>query len=184
MSETVETRSPVPTNASKARISAFAEDVARRLGFEPGDALEPLVTRLGGKIVYHNPVRSPLGGPPESIRVVSPRNFSIYIPSTTSLERDRFTVAHELGHLFLHYPMVNRENPRVCMVATRWVDETDQVQRRAEWEANWFAAAFLMPSAAFREEYRRTNSKLELVAERFCVSTQAAEVRAKNLNLS
>jgi predicted transcriptional regulator len=182
MSETVGTIPPVPTNASKVRISAFAEDLAQRFGFQPGDALEPLVTRLGGQIAYHNPTTS-AGHIPESIRVFNSRRFVIYIPSTTSLERDRFTVAHELGHLFLHYPMVTQQNPGACMVATRWVNENDPIQRRAEWEANWFAAAFLMPAGAFRTAFHNHSAVLGAVAATFGVSLAAAEVRARNLGL-
>jgi len=70
--------SPVPTNASKVRVGEFAEGLSRKLGLKPGDALEPLVAQLGGKIVYHNPSR--LGAaPPESIRVFSTRKFEIYL---------------------------------------------------------------------------------------------------------
>jgi len=182
MSETNGIVSPIPTNASKARISRFGEDLADKLGFEPGDALEPIVAKLGGRIVYHNPT-SHSGLAPESIRVTGGREFIIFIPSTTSLERDRFTIAHELGHLFLHYPMVNRTRPNAWMVATRWIDEVDPVQRRAEWEANWFAEAFLMPSDAFRKEFECLRCSISETAARFGVSTSAAEVRAKNLQL-
>jgi Zn-dependent peptidase ImmA (M78 family) len=38
---------------------------------------------------------------------------------------------------------------KLLAFATRWVDETNENLKRAEWEANWFAAAFLMPSGAF-----------------------------------
>jgi Zn-dependent peptidase ImmA (M78 family) len=182
MSET-RTVYPVPTKASKARISIFAEDLARRLGFAPGDSVESLVTRLGGQIVYRNPAQLERGRAPESIRIRGPRNCSIYIPSTTSLERDRFTVAHELGHLFLHYPLVRKNDPDAIMVATRWVDDADKEQQRAEWEANWFAAAFLMPSEAFSKEYKRLRGDIDAIAARFGVSTQAADIRVKNLNL-
>jgi len=183
MSGTMGVVAPIPTHASKVHINSFAEDLAGRLNFQPGDAIEPIVARFGGRIVYHNPVVHH-GHAPESIRVFSARHFEIYIPSTTSIERDRFTVAHELGHFFLHYPMVSRQNPNVAMVATRWVDETDTTQQRAEWEANWFAAAFLMSSQPFRSEFTRQSGNLRAVAARFCVSVPAAEVRAKNLGLA
>lgn len=183
MPEVAGAEPPIPTQASKARISAFAENLASRLGFSPGDVLEPLVARLGGQILYRNPAALPGRRAPESIRVYSDRAFVIYLPSTTSVERDRFTVAHELGHLFLHFPMVLRSRPGACMVATRWVDESDKVQQRAEWEANWFAAAFLMPSEPFESAFRKKGGNLSKVASLFRVSGRAAEVRAINLNL-
>ncbi len=97
------------------------------------------------------------------------------------MERDRFTIAHELGHLFLHYPQFKASNPSIPMKATRWVDASDPEQQRAEWEANWFAAAFLMPGGAFSACWRGV---VRDAASRFAVSTQAAEIRAKDLGLS
>jgi hypothetical protein len=41
---------PIPTNAAKARVHRFAEDVASQLQFMPGNELEPLVAKLGGQI--------------------------------------------------------------------------------------------------------------------------------------
>ena len=97
-------------------------------------------------------------------------------------ERDKFTIAHELGHLILHYPLVARENPGVPMCATRWVDESNADLVRAEWEANWFAAAFLMPSDEFIARYQ--SGGLSPAALRFKVSVPAAKIRAKSLGLS
>ncbi len=169
------TRAPIPTNASKAAVGAFAENAARRFGFGAGDPVEPLVSRLGGRIRF----RDPVGRAPESIIVEPDQSFIIYLPTMTSVARDRFTVAHELGHYFLHYPLVRERFPDATMVATRWVDENDQVQQRAEWEANWFAAAFLMPSELFTQAHRKFGGSPARLAAHFGVSTQAAEIRMK-----
>ena len=69
------------------------------------------------------------------------------------------------------------------MVATRWVNETDEEQRRAEWEANWFAGAFLMPKAEFEQVFQKKGGSLSSVAAYFGVSGHAADVRAKTLGL-
>lgn len=174
---------PVPTNVSKALVHHFAEQVASKLSFEPGDPIEPLVVRLGGRIEYKNPVGFEDNRLPESIIVRAQSNFTIFVPSITSQARDRFTIAHELGHLFLHYPMLAKSQPGITMVATRWVDNADPVQQRAEWEANWFAAAFLMPTEVFREAFIELRD-IGAVAKRFAVSPSAAEIRAKSLSLS
>ncbi|WP_063921329.1 ImmA/IrrE family metallo-endopeptidase [Bradyrhizobium sp. DOA1] len=171
---------PEPIRASKASVWAHAEKVATALNFAPGNSIEPLVARLGGRLLYRNELRSG-GAIPESIVVRASNDFTIYLPTMTSPERDRFTIAHELGHLFLHYPRVKKLHPGAEMVATRWVDEDDKDQQRAEWEANWFAAAFLMPKAEFEKAY--WDDDMEELAERFAVSVQAAEVRAKSLGL-
>lgn len=173
---------PIPTNASKPKVHAFAEHVAQKLSFAAGDPIEPLVSRLGGHIAYRDAVGFEQRLP-ESIVVESANKFTIFLPTMTSVERDRFTIAHELGHFFLHYPMVKAQNPTAVMTATRWVDENDPVQRRAEWEANWFAAAFLMPSSQFADFFGQFDKSIERVAARFVVSLQAAEIRAKTMGL-
>jgi predicted transcriptional regulator len=173
---------PIATNAAKSLIHRFAEEVAKHVGLNPGDPLQSVVERLGGRISYHSPF-VPQGSAPPSIEVESPHKFVIHIPSTTSPQRDRFTIAHELGHLFLHYPMVQKEHPGQPMIATRWVDQSDFSQQRAEWEANWFAAGFLMPEAEFRDAFRAHGDRLVPVATLFDVSEQAANVRAKSLGL-
>jgi Zn-dependent peptidase ImmA (M78 family) len=171
---------PEPIRASKASIWTYAERLAVALKFAPGDSMDLLIARLGGKIRYKNASTSE--ALPESMVVNSTKDFIIYLPSMTSAARDRFTIAHELGHLFLHFPRVAREQPGKQMVATRWVDENDEAQQRAEWEANWFAAAFLMPKEQFSAAY--SEETIAHVADIFGVSEKAVEVRAKSLGLA
>ena len=171
---------PIPTRATKARISTFAEETACALRFKSGDTMEPLVARLGGRIKYRSSSEK-IAEIPEAIKISEPNKFTIYLPLNTSMERDRFTIAHELGHLFLHFPLVRLRHPDATMIATRWVDDTREDQTRAEWEANWFAGAFLMPDEEFRAWWGlRTPGK---VASTFGVTEKAAEVRAKTLGM-
>jgi hypothetical protein len=64
--------------------------------------------------------------------------------------RVRYTVAHELGHYFL-------PGHRDYLLSGRWLGaRTDHVaSRRLEREANWFAAALLMPRRPFIEHLQR-----------------------------
>lgn len=169
---------PIPTRASKANVWAFAEEIAHNLGFEPGNPIEPIVAEIGGRISYDNPIDEDI---PETIRVEPSSQFEIFLPALTSATRDRFTIAHELGHLFLHFPLVQEAHPGKGMRATRWVDATDPDLERCEWEANWFAASFVMPAVAFEDAYK--NLDITDVASIFGVSQKAVEIRAKSLQL-
>jgi hypothetical protein len=171
-------KEPIPTRASKANISAFAEEVAIELSFDPGDSIESVVSELGGAISYRNPIGEEI---PESIRVEPSRKFKIFLSSLTSSSRDRFTVAHELGHFFLHFPLVAQAHPGYGMRATRWVDDSNPDLQRCEWEANWFAAAFIMPEAKVRASFNQGG--VYAIVSEFGVSEKAALVRAKSLNL-
>lgn len=173
---------PVPTRMLKAKVHSFAESVAARLNFKHSDAIEPLVVRLGGRVEYKTADLTS-DKLPESIIVRSLNDFTIFLPSITSVVRDRFTIAHELGHLFLHYPLAAAGRNDAVMIATRWVDDSNEALQRAEWEANWFAAAFLMPSEDFTLAYKVNLNDLDITAMQFGVSAKAAEIRAQSLRL-
>ncbi|MCB5184006.1 ImmA/IrrE family metallo-endopeptidase [Methylobacillus gramineus] len=171
---------PSPLGASKAAVYRFAEEVSKHVKYEIGEDMRAFVSRLGGWISFHDEVR-PDDDFPESIVVQPSGEFQIFLPTVTTSERDRFTIAHELGHFFLHYPQIKREHPDRPMAATRQVQPGDLNQQRAEWEANWFAAAFLMPEQDFRESYP-IMGPIDTAAK-FGVSQSAAEVRANTLGL-
>jgi hypothetical protein len=172
---------PTPLMASKSAVYSFAENVAKHLKYEIREDMRAFVSRLGGRISYHQEVQ-PGDDFPESIIVQPKGEFEIFLPTVTTSERDRFTIAHELGHLFLHFPKFKRDHPGLTMVATRKIDQNDPMQKRTEWEANWFAAAFLMPEEAFRQRGAASASAAEL-ANFFGVSQSAAQIRASTLGM-
>lgn len=176
---TYDYKKPIPTRASKVSVSEFAERINSHLSFEAGDPLESVVSQLGGSISYRSISGEDI---PDSIRVEPNRRFEIYLSSLTSASRDRFTIAHELGHFFLHFPLVEQAHPGHGMKATRWVDEEDADLQRCEWEANWFAASFLMPTEQYLSAYR--DGGIPMVSSRFGVSEKAAMVRAKSIGLA
>jgi hypothetical protein len=162
---------PKPLNASKSAIEDFAVVAARHVGFFPGERIDPIVTNLGGQLVYQE-MDDWLESESGSIVVRGVRDFTIYLSEFTGPLRDRFTIAHELGHYFLHSEM--GKNPiRVARNGST----------RVEWEANWFAASFLMPADVFREAAKRSTSS-QYLAARFLVSVSAAEVRKKSLGIA
>lgn len=163
---------------SKASVYSFAEQLANQLNFKPGEDIESLVRRIGGRVKMQNT----LFDDPEksgSLLVHAPDHFEIIVPAHTSPTRDRFTVAHELGHYFLHYLWRKRtvaDMPDQMMALRKGSD-------RVEWEANWFAAGFLMPEKAFRKAFRDHAGSLSAISRVFAVSEQAAEVRIAQLGL-
>jgi predicted transcriptional regulator len=169
----------VESRLSKPQVYRFAESVAGQLGFGPGDDIHGLVARMGGRVDIEDTLLSD----PEltgSLYVEAPDRFRIVVPSHTSPERDRFTVAHELGHFVLHYLWAKKQNPELPDKVVAYRRGSDRI----EWEANWFAAAFLMPEQEFRDCFDRLGGNIRAVASAFGVSSAAAEVRAKGLGLS
>lgn len=156
-----------PCTLSYRAISQYAEQLGAKYGLdEPAPDLTELVHQLGGRVEYAD-VR-------ESSIVERQGDFTIFLPKHTSRRRDRFTIAHELGHYFLHYRLPNHSGRKVFGRGERNVAET---------QANVFAASLLMPAAAFKQAWRDMSGNKVRVAAQFEVSPDAASVRASVLQL-
>ena len=106
----------------------------------------------------------------------------IGVNSSESFVRQRFTIAHELGHFFLH--------PQ----KKTFVDFRDNKQGIArkprEVQANMFAAAILMPKKYLEKDFASliknefTEEHLAFLADKYQVSEKAMNFRLINLKLS
>lgn len=160
---------PEPTRLSTSAIREYAERVGAHYGIydRAGTAdIRTLVRKLGGRIE--------IADTNESLHVNNEGDFVIYLPRVTSSRRDRFTIAHELGHYFLHYLHPRMEESAGFGRGERNVIET---------QANVFASSLLMPEETFRLAYSRSRGDIYAVARLLEVSPAAAEVRAQVLGL-
>lgn len=127
-------------------------------------ALKQLVAELDGKITVADNWTGE-----NKIEVDGDGYFVIQVTQESSLARDNFTIAHELGHLLNH---IDREAEKGQCVSRNRSGST-----RQEWEANWFAAELLMPEQLFKKKAEEYNNNIFKLAEYFGVSPSAAEVR-------
>lgn len=160
---------------NRARVFEFAEAKAVEHGYEPGMDLRHIVERLGGEIVYLE--TSEITSSTGSMLVREDGTFVVYLSRYTSGTRDRFTTAHELGHYFLHLPELQAQGVSGPWAFNRHGSNT------AEVEANWFAAAYLMPAAAFTASFEEHGGDALQVAWDFDVSYESARIRVGSLNL-
>lgn len=163
--------STTPTQISYEEIRGLAEQLADRFS---GDGvrtnLDNLIRVLNVHIHYEDSYESSI--------LAKDGSFQINIPEMTSRLRDRFTIAHELGHYILHYQIVRDDcRPDLPIVFHRGDHDY------AETQANIFASALLMPETKYRRVFNQYQGDLTKVADAFEVSYAAAEVRAKTLNL-
>lgn len=106
-----------------------------------------------------------------SLIIYKKRHFVIVLPPYTSFLRDNFTIAHEIGHYFLHFDH-NSQQSNKPVIFNRYGSD------KFEWQANRFAAAFLMPRVEFLEIYEKFGGNTRIVAGHFEVSEPAVKVRA------
>ncbi len=109
------------------------------------------------------------------------RKFEIRYLGNKCETRILFSIAHEMGHLFLH--LLNKDGTLKQAETFQRNMETTQ----EELEANEFAAALLMPEEAFIVKSKELMSEDKInvtkMAEYFNVSVQAATVRGNVLEL-
>lgn len=158
---------------SYSAIATYAEQIARAHEVIDGDGhvnVHELLKKLGGEIIVDDRA--------ESLEVRKQGDFTVIIPTHTSQLRDRFTIAHELGHYFLHY-----RAPDTHLVGERSATFTRLGRNTAETQANVFASNLLMPEEHFRTAFEQLGRDMAMVARRFEVSVPAAKVRAEYLGL-
>jgi len=113
----------------------------------------------------------------------------IGVNSRESALRQRFTIAHEIGHLLLH-----KGRPLIVdkLVRVNARSSTNSPSRNEEREANQFAAGILMPADLVRQHASDVIEDMTLIsdrwlveqmAKRFQVSLQAMEYRLVNLDV-
>lgn len=99
---------------------------------------------------------------------INGRPFILLSGEVESGPRDLFNIAHELGHLFLHV----------------LANVNDKNINNIESQANRFASAFLMPSAAFSREVFGTSIEFfKTLKRRWGVSIAAMAYRCKDLSI-
>lgn len=158
---------------SYSAIATYAEQIAREHHVidESGHVdVHVLLSKLGGDIEVDERA--------ESLEVREPGDFTVIIPTHTSRLRDRFTIAHELGHYFLHY-----RAPDSHLIGARASVFTRLGRNVAETQANVFASNLLMPAEHFMAVFEQSSHNMELVARHFEVSVPAARVRAEYLGV-
>jgi Zn-dependent peptidase ImmA (M78 family) len=112
-------------------------------------------------------------------------NITMLVNQSDSPARKRFSIAHELGHHFLHLmddgEMVTRKTDLFRGYAGEPIETVDP-NKRKEVEANQFAAAILMPEDLVKREFDKTPDVVSL-AVLFNVSEEAMGIRLSSLRL-
>jgi hypothetical protein len=100
-----------------------------------------------------------------------------------SYGRYRFTLAHELAHWILHKKIFTDTT------AVAAYHKSDEREKNAiEWQANYLAAAILMPAALVKRAFNNARGEkgdiVKKLAKTFEVSKQAMQIRIKELGLA
>lgn len=109
--------------------------------------------------------------------------------SSESKVRQRFTIAHEIGHYVLHQPTSNIFFDEASSFSIKYRSNRKNDNPIQERQANAFAAALLMPQKFLIAEIKERNldlndeKSLKYLAKKFNVSITAMAIRLSDLKL-
>ena len=162
-----------------AEITGIAETVRNHYGIGcPITSVDEMVKRMGGEIREVDSITHITDS-----RIAKAENiggFIVEVPCYQSGKRRRFTICHELGHLFLHMRYMLDQDSWEALDITEYykTPETEEQEDRA----SAFGEALLMPEKEFREEVARNTSggivDIKMVAEYFDVPVDVARHRS------
>ena len=162
-----------------------AEKAAQKLhASHPSDDTNIPVRALAtsaGCLVKLTPLDDDLSG----MAFVKDNMRAIVVNSLHHPNRQRFTIAHELGHHLLHMPLLER-GVHVDKAIFRRDQHASSGTRPFEIEANQFAAELLMPRKLLRKHVTtdfdlQDDERLSELADLFGVSTAAIGYRIQNV---
>jgi Zn-dependent peptidase ImmA (M78 family)/transcriptional regulator with XRE-family HTH domain len=129
------------TEDTSPELAANALREAWNLGQGPIDNLIAVVEQHGILVTSFKTSTDDVDAFSELVENGSSPTFLVaYSNNKTSAARIHFDIAHELGHIYLH----------------EWNEDIEEIPRddfkRREYEANEFAAAFLLPAETFKRD--------------------------------
>lgn len=135
--------------------------------------VEEAAKKLGITVVHDPMLNDDISG---VLKKEDDGHWAIYVNQRHHPRRQRYTIAHELGHFCLHK---HQETIFEDQIFFRGLDRT-----KTETQANRFASNLLMPEEKFQQFLNEGITDVETLAEKFGVSTLALRIRAKDLGYS
>jgi Zn-dependent peptidase ImmA (M78 family) len=164
---------------SEEQIEEAARNLRIKLGID--QQTNPDMMTVIVKLKHLNAIkdyrRVPDEEMPDDLAAFDPDERVLRIRESTFLAmngnnpRARFTIAHELGHMWLRHKRTRHRN-----ISGREIEKIVPTIKRDEYEADRFAGSFLAP--AHLADHRLTASQ---IAQRFIMSLKSAEIRKEEL---
>jgi len=171
------------TEQRRELISEISSIVRNDIALTPDAALidlNEIIDNLGGRLQYFTGNEQY-----EKVEKGESDGFVIWINEGNSQPRQRFSIAHELGHLYLHMSFGEDEWDEIESGTS--YNRIVGIRTGVEEDANEFAASFLMPTELFTkiaESHSDDESFfLDPIAEAFGVPVTSVINRGRNVGL-
>lgn len=136
----------------------------------------------------------PIARPVEDSKSESqvPYEYAIVVDEDLADEIRNFSLAHSLGHYFLHSEEMKVSPEKAFLDRESYFDDSIGIEvgtplpesrRKLEQEANRFAFSLLMPEETVRRVWETVNKDVDKIASVFNVSVVVMSLRLKRLGL-
>lgn len=139
-----------------------AESIISKLNISsPPIPIEKVAELFSLKVINYSKFPNSVSG-----AIIKKEGFNVIgVNSNHPRVRQRFSIAHELGHYIMGH-----DN-------TEFIDETFDKPTNKEQEANKFAAEILMPKSILKKDIGEKEYDIPSLAKRYEVSEQAMSIR-------
>ena len=165
------------SDATYNEIERLAAEVRKQwgLGLGPIDNLQYVLESNGIIVTGFSDVKADIDAFSQQVHVDGKKVFIVALAiGTKPIERLRFDMAHELGHILMH----------------TWGDDNEEISRdefnAREKQANFFASALLLPRETFTRSISAYPTNIEYyksLKKKWKVSMQAMMYRARQLDI-
>jgi Zn-dependent peptidase ImmA (M78 family) len=168
-------------NAIDKKVEPKANEILRRFGIDsaPVDVFK-IAESLGIRVNFDN-----LDPDTSGVMLQKKNKTSVAINASHHINRQRFTLAHEIGHFLLH--LSDHHEEEKIFVDKRFFrnSESSKGSTKLEIEANAFAACLLMPKKLIKNSIQNpvmSDMDIFRLAHQYEVSEQAMTLRLVKLD--
>jgi len=164
----------------RRKIHETCNEIWGNYSLTPGFDVEELLEEMGIKYKAES-----LSNSISAVLIIKSGKKLVTVNSNHPTTRQRFSISHELGHLFLDHKKnfdLNEQSKIFYRdtVSSLGID-TDEI------EANYFAACLLMPESEIKSnviEFLSFEENVEMLSDKFVVSAAAMTLRLSFLGYS
>lgn len=157
--------------------NSFKEVVRRHTG--PPVNIEGIIRAMGVELDRKAPLDKEISGQLERL---PNGKFKISVNKNDGYFRQRFTMAHELGHFLLHAHLIGDgvDDSKAYRSEPQGTFYNQAITPREETQANQFAANLLLPEAVIRK-LATPGASLKQISVGLKASLPATKIRMRNL---
>jgi len=158
--------------------TGFIRSLVKKVLSDSGIASPPILVKDVAEAQGFDLIYYPFPEEVSAVVIKDEKLFAIGVNQNHHPNRQRFSIAHELGHYLLDH----KQDLFVKISNLDFVEKKDDSNKLIENEANQFASELLIPIDMIKNDFAKDDN-VQMLAKQYKVSEQAMFIRLMNLKL-